>query len=66
MEGGSASARWFRLSLAQLRERLVRAGGVEDAEIGEMLVMFEDPEFAAWTPIIVAAWGQAPAEEGLR
>jgi hypothetical protein len=22
--------------------------------------MFDDPEFAAWTPVVVAAWGQSP------
>jgi SAM-dependent methyltransferase len=60
MEGGSPAARWFQLSLIQLGDRLVQAGGVEAAEVGEMVRMFNDPEFAAWTPVIVAAWGQSP------
>ena len=59
MEGGSAGARWFRLSMAQLRQRLVQEGGVDDAEVEQMLEMFENPDFAAWTPVILAAWGQA-------
>ena len=59
MEGGSAGAQWFRLSMAQIRDRLVRERGLEDAEVGQMLEMFENPDFAAWTPVIVAAWGRA-------
>jgi SAM-dependent methyltransferase len=63
MEGGSAAARWFRLSMAQLREPLTSSGRLSASEINEMLELFEDPEFAAWTPVIVSAWGRRPLEE---
>jgi SAM-dependent methyltransferase len=60
MEGGSVAARWFRFSMAQLRDRLSSSGRLSAAEIDEMLDLFEDPEFAAWTPVIVSSWGRRP------
>jgi SAM-dependent methyltransferase len=62
MEGGSAAARWFRLSMAQLRGHLTSSGRLSASEIDEMLDMFEDREFSAWTPVIVSAWGRRPEE----
>jgi SAM-dependent methyltransferase len=58
MEGGSAGALWFKLSLAHLRDQLVGPGKLNDAEVDETLALFDDPGFAAFTPIIVGAWGQ--------
>jgi SAM-dependent methyltransferase len=58
MEGGSPGARWFKHSLAHLRGQLVGPGKLTDAEIDEMLAVFDDPGFAAFSPIIVGAWGQ--------
>lgn len=60
MEGGSAGARWFKLSLAHLRGQLVGDGKLSDAEIDTMLGTFDAPEFAAYSPVIMAAWGQKP------
>jgi SAM-dependent methyltransferase len=60
MEGGSPGARWFRLSLAHLRPRLVGPGLLSDAEVDRMLELFEDPEWAAYSPIILGAWGRRP------
>jgi SAM-dependent methyltransferase len=58
MEGGSPGARWFRLSLAHLRPRLVGPGMLTDAEIDRMLELFEDPNWSAFSPVIMAAWGR--------
>jgi SAM-dependent methyltransferase len=60
MEGGSPGARWFRLSLAHLRGRLVGPGLLSDAEVDRMLELFDDPEWAAYSPIILGAWGRRP------
>jgi SAM-dependent methyltransferase len=60
MEGGSPGARWFRLSLDHLRTRLVGAGKLTDDEVDRMLALFEDPNWAAMSPIIMAAWGRRP------
>ena len=58
MEGGSPSARWFELSMRQLRGWLVGEGGMLDAEVDRMLELFADPGWAAFSPIIVACWGR--------
>lgn len=60
MEGGSAGARWFQLSMAHLRGQLVGPGKLTDAEVDQMLGVFDDRAFAAFSPIIVGAWGQKP------
>jgi SAM-dependent methyltransferase len=60
MEGGSPGARWFQLSLAHLRPRLVGSNLLTDAEVDRMLELFGDPNWAALSPLIVAAWGQRP------
>ena len=58
MQGGSPGARWFRLSLDHLRPRLVGVGMLTDDEVDRMLELFEDPNWAAMSPIIMAAWGR--------
>lgn len=64
MEGGSAGARWFKLSMAHLRGQLVGPGKLTDAEVDRMLGIFDDARFAAFSPIIVGAWGQKPWSSG--
>jgi len=59
MEGGSPGARWFELSMEQLRPRLVGPGKLTDAEIDRMLELFADPDWAALSPIILGCWGRA-------
>ena len=59
MEGGSPGARWFRLSMAQLRGKLVGPGKLSDAEIDRMLEIFDDPRWSALSPTIFACRGRA-------
>jgi len=59
MEGGSPGALWFRLSMEQLRPRLVGPGKLSEAEVDRMLELFADPDWAALSPVILAAWGRA-------
>jgi 2-polyprenyl-3-methyl-5-hydroxy-6-metoxy-1,4-benzoquinol methylase len=60
MQGGSAGARWFKHSLAHLRERLIGTGKLTSAEVDRMLELFDDPGWSALSPIILAAWGRRP------
>ncbi|HVB00294.1 MAG TPA: methyltransferase [Acidimicrobiales bacterium] len=60
MEGGTAGARWFRYSMAHLRARLVGPDKLTDKEVDRMLELFEDPDWAAFSPIMVTAWGCMP------
>lgn len=62
MEGGSPGASWFKISMAHLRPRLVGPDGLTDQEVDEMLDLFDDPEWSAFTPVIVACWGRRPTE----
>lgn len=62
MEGGSAGARWLKLSLSFLRGRLVGPELLSDEEIDEMLELLDNPEWSAIGPIMIAAWGQRRAE----
>jgi len=59
MEGGSPGARWFKLSMEQVRERLTGEGKLSAGEIDRMLELFDDPDWAALSPIVMAAWGTA-------
>jgi hypothetical protein len=59
-EGGSPAARWLRLSMQHLRPRLVANTELTDADIDEMLTLFDDPAWTALSPIFLAAWGRRP------
>jgi SAM-dependent methyltransferase len=61
MVGGSPGARWFKVSLAHLRSQLTGAGLLMDTEIDRMLSLFDEPSWAAFSPIVMAVWGQRPA-----
>jgi SAM-dependent methyltransferase len=61
MRGGSPGARWFKLSMEHLRARLVGPGKLTDREVDRMLELFDDPEWSAMSPIIMAAWGRRGA-----
>jgi SAM-dependent methyltransferase len=61
MEGGSPGALWFQLSMEQLRPGLVGSDKLSDAEVDRMLELFADPEWAALSPVIFAAWGRRVA-----
>jgi 2-polyprenyl-3-methyl-5-hydroxy-6-metoxy-1,4-benzoquinol methylase len=58
VEGRSPGARWFELSMRQLRGRLVGEGRLSDAEVDCMLELFANPDWAAFSPIIMACWGR--------
>jgi SAM-dependent methyltransferase len=60
IEGGSPGARWFKLSMEHVRARLAGPGKLEDPEIDRMLALFDDPEWVAMSPLVLAAWGRAP------
>ena len=59
MEGGSPAARWYRLSMEHVRERLTGPDKLASTEIDRMLELFEDPRWSALSMIIFAAWGRA-------
>jgi SAM-dependent methyltransferase len=63
MQGGSVQH--LRLSWQNLRPRLVGTGRLTEADIDHMLELFDNPEWSAFTAILMAVWGQRPlATEG--
>jgi SAM-dependent methyltransferase len=60
MEAGSHSAEWLRLSMTQVRARLVGPGKLTDEELDEELHNLTQPEFQGLSPTIMAAWGRKP------
>ncbi len=61
MEGGSPGARWFDLSMRQVRAKLEGPDRLRPAEIDRMLELFVNPGWAAFSPIILACWGRRAA-----
>ena len=57
IEGGSASARWLKLSLDFLRGRLVGPGMLTDDELDRMIALLDDTDFSAIGPMMFAVLG---------
>jgi SAM-dependent methyltransferase len=60
MEAGSPGAEWLRLSMDQVRARLVGPGKLSEGELDEELRNLTHSDFQAYSPIIMAAWGRRP------
>lgn len=58
---GGTSRNFSRLSLEQLRERMVGAGLLTDAEVDHFLALTRQPEFGYLPLPMVTAWGRRPA-----
>jgi SAM-dependent methyltransferase len=60
MEAGSPGAEWLRLSMTQVRARLVGPNKLTDEELDEELRTLTHPDFQGLSPTIMAAWGRKP------
>ncbi|MBA2325925.1 MAG: methyltransferase domain-containing protein [Actinobacteria bacterium] len=61
MHGGQPSAEWYFLGIARAGPALVSAGLFDEDTLTRALTQARDPDFAALSPIAVAAWGRKPA-----
>ncbi len=61
LQGGTAIARFWSLTLETLRTRIVEAGLMTDAGLSEARRLLADPEFWDFGAGWVAAWGRRPA-----
>ena len=57
---GTPAARIYQLSVAQLRERIVSAGLLSDAEVDRFLALFDDPALVTMGHNVMAVWGRKP------
>jgi SAM-dependent methyltransferase len=60
LRGGAPTARFWKLTLETLRERIVTAELSSDAALDAAQRLLDDPEFWDLAPAFVAAWGRRP------
>lgn len=60
VQGGAPTARFWKLTLETLRERIVTADLSTDDALDAAQRLLDDPEFWDLAPAFVAAWGRAP------
>jgi SAM-dependent methyltransferase len=60
LQGGSPTARFWKLTLETLRERIVTAGLSTNASLDRAQRLLDDPDFWDLAPAFVAAWGRRP------
>jgi SAM-dependent methyltransferase len=63
VRGGTPRAEGYRLSLEQLRDRLVGSGQLTPAEMEALLALRRDPAVCFMTDTLVAVWGRRPLGE---
>jgi SAM-dependent methyltransferase len=59
--GGKPGGEIWRLSLEQLREGIVDAGLMGEAEVDAAIALCADPRFSTLSPVLMAAWGRRPS-----
>jgi SAM-dependent methyltransferase len=60
LRGGDATARFWKLTLETLRDRIVAAALVSAAALDEAQHFLDDPNFWDLAPAFVAGWGRRP------
>jgi len=60
LNGGSAMAEFFHLSVLQVRDRIVGSGALSAVQFDAAIALLEDPGFWAFGPAGVAVRGQKP------
>jgi hypothetical protein len=56
--GGTASVDLYRLTFAQVRDRLIGAGLVDEPTFAAALAVLDDPAVVALAPVLIGARGQ--------
>jgi len=57
---GTPAGAWWQLSMAALREPLLRTGGLSEAEMDEALLACDDDGYCSVFPTLVTTWGRRP------
>ena len=58
--GGAPETEFARLNILQIKEPLLAAGAITQAEFDAYYALLEDPSFAFQYYLLVSAWGQRP------
>ncbi|MFZ0832809.1 MAG: hypothetical protein WAM92_06935, partial [Mycobacterium sp.] len=59
--GGSDFARWWRLGIAEVAQRMLDEGGANRQRLDEFFELNDDPAYWTWTICFTAASAQRPA-----
>jgi SAM-dependent methyltransferase len=62
--GGQLGGLLWRLTFAQLREAMIRAGEVTAADIDTVMALCDDPRLNLMSQVTMAAWGRHQARPG--
>jgi SAM-dependent methyltransferase len=60
LRAGTPQARFWQLTFAQLRDRMVNTGLITDEEMDEFLALHDHQDFVWMGGILMAVWGTAP------
>jgi SAM-dependent methyltransferase len=58
--GGGPGGRIWQLTIAQIREPIVTAGHMSEAEVEAALALCADPRLTTVSPLMMGAWGRRP------
>jgi len=56
--GGTPSARFWKLTLEQVKDHVLAAGLLSSEELEDYRMLLEDPEYPWLSPTMVSAWGR--------
>jgi hypothetical protein len=60
LRAGAPAARFWKITFAQLRDRIVEAGSLTNERMDEFLALHDAKDFAWMNNIVMAVWGTAP------
>ena len=60
LEGGSPGAHLFGANFEQIGQEAVNAGFITNAQVNQVLMLLDDPDFAMSAPMMFTAWGRRP------
>jgi 2-polyprenyl-3-methyl-5-hydroxy-6-metoxy-1,4-benzoquinol methylase len=58
--GTTTEAKFSRLTIGQVRDRVLEAGQVSPREVDTVMALFDDPDFVLIGPVVMAVWGRRP------
>jgi hypothetical protein len=61
--GGTPSAKFWKITLDQLQDRILEAGLLTLAELEDYRSLLESPEFRWFAPLMVSVWGRRIAAQ---
>lgn len=60
VRGATPECAFYRLALEQFRDGLIGSGLLTEEDIADGNAIWDDPNAAVMTPVVVAAWGRRP------